>query len=78
MSFWGRSANIHAGIRAIHDFHQEMNRYPADTDADIEACMKFAKSLGQEDLMEDVVKAVTRFSTSSLCPLSAFFGGIVA
>jgi len=55
-----------------------MNRYPADTDADIEACMKFAKGLGQEDLMEDVVKAVTRFSNSSLCPLSAFFGGIVA
>jgi len=28
MSFWGRSANIHAGVRACHEYHQENKRYP--------------------------------------------------
>ena len=40
--------------------------------------MAMAKDFKLEELNEDVVRSVSRYATSSLCPLSAFFGGIVA
>jgi len=81
MSFWGRSANLHAGVRACHQFHSQNKAYPHTgkfIEADEAAILAMARDFNLEELNEDVVRSVSRYATSSLCPLSAFFGGIVA
>jgi ubiquitin-activating enzyme E1 len=81
MSFWGRSANIHAGVRACHQFFSQHKKYPhADkfNEADEVAILEITKSYKLEELNEDVVKSVSRYSNSSITCLCAFFGGIVA
>lgn len=81
MSFWGRSANIHAGVRACHEWHQSNKSYPHAakfTESDEQKILDMVKSYKLEEVNEDVVKAVSRYANSSICSLAAFFGGIVA
>lgn len=83
-----RSEQLHVAIAAVHKFRQSSGKYPADTQADLDAVVALAKETNDtlkaegkpslEAVDEDIVKKVAAYSTCSISPLCAFFGGIVA
>lgn len=90
MSHFGlqRSEKLHFGFIAVHKFREEKGRYPEDNDADVAEVVAIAHKLNSEwkeqnaltidELDDEIIKKVARYSTCSISPMCAFFGGIVA
>jgi ubiquitin-activating enzyme E1 len=79
---FGRSDQLHASLFGIHQFVKANKRYP--TSADVGACMDLATAqlkngngIEVEIEKETFEKAVAN-AGSSISPMAAFFGGIVA
>jgi ubiquitin-activating enzyme E1 len=85
---WGRSDQLHIAFHAILDFQKENNRFPDNNCDDVNACLEIAKRINEsnkanegitvEELETEVLKNAFRFAKSSLSPMAAFFGGVVA
>ena len=83
---FGRSEQLHVALFGILAFVQSHKKYP--TEADVAACLESAKaalatsqlkSFGADiEIAEDVFKNAVRFSSCSISPMAAFFGGVVA
>ena len=83
MNFWGRSDQLHVGLVTIFEFLAKEGRLPQMEDAN--SCWELAQSLIKNktvnlevELEEEVIKNCVSFSRSSISPMSAFFGGIIA
>lgn len=81
LSKFGRSEQLHAALFGIYSFVLEHKRYPGE--ADVQACKDLATSKindfkFQVEIEDEVFANAVRFSASSISPMSAFFGGIVA
>ena len=88
LRYFGRSDQIHLAVRAVHAFNTKHSRYPEIADEDIEQVLAIATEINEagkgkelhyvEEIEADVLKNTARFSSSSISPQAAFFGGIVA
>lgn len=85
-----RSEHLHLGIMSIHIFANKHDcNYPQNTKEDLDQVIEIAKGInakrkdsGKVDAIEEIDESVIRnlaaFSSCSISPLAAFFGGIVA
>jgi ubiquitin-activating enzyme E1 len=86
LKLFGRSNTLHMSVTGVHDFHAKHGRYPDLNDADEvleivkanNAAAKSKENFCADELEEEVVRNVARFSIRSIVPMTAFFGGIVA
>jgi ubiquitin-activating enzyme E1 len=85
---FGRSEQLHAALYGIVAFTKAEGRYPET--ADVKKCMELAQAemkanvaqdegnMTLESIEEDVFTKAVSYSASSISPMAAFFGGIVA
>jgi ubiquitin-activating enzyme E1 len=85
---FGRSEQLHYALFGILGFLQKENRYPGA--GDVEATLAIAKetaeankkedegSLGLEEVDQKVMEWAIQFSSCSISPMAAFFGGVIA
>jgi len=82
---FGRSDQLHAALYGIREFVLVNKKYPAE--GDIQACKDLATAMmkkGKEgeclqlDIEDDCFKKAISYSSSSISPMAAFFGGIMA
>ena len=84
--FIDRSSQLHIALRTLHAFHSEHNRYPDLGDGDalsalsktINAEAKSKDELYADELDDSIIRKVGESAKSSLVPMTAFFGGIIA
>jgi ubiquitin-activating enzyme E1 len=84
--FIDRSSQLHIALRTLHAFHSEHNRYPDLGDGDalsvlsktINAEAKSKDELYADELDDSIIRKVGESSKSSLVPMTAFFGGVIA
>jgi ubiquitin-activating enzyme E1 len=86
---FGRSEQLHAALTGIISFTKAHGRYPEDNEVDVKKCcelaaseMKSNQSLDEGNLNVEIEEPVfanaVKYSSCSISPMAAFFGGIVA
>jgi ubiquitin-activating enzyme E1 len=89
LSKFGRSDQLHAALYGIVAFVKSEGRYPEDTIVDIIKCKEFALASMKDfkaqndanmelEIEEPVFDKAVKYSSCSISPMAAFFGGIVA
>lgn len=89
LSCFGRPEQLHIGLQAIYRFQVKNKRLPKNKRADVHEVVKNAKEINSQykkdknafsvDKLEDkIIKLMAKFSRNQICPLTSFFGGIVA
>jgi ubiquitin-activating enzyme E1 len=80
LRFFGRSDQIHVGVRALYAFYDNQGRYPNGSEAEVAQVLELANKIKDADveLDEPVIKNLARFAEASITSTCAFFGGIVA
>ena len=84
LSKFGRSDQLHAALIGIVAFVRAHQRYPENTKEDIAEALKLGKAGVEEfkdftcEIEEEVFTKAVQFSSCSISPIAAFFGGIVA
>lgn len=84
---FGRSDQLHAALFGITEFVAKNNKYPETSDKD--TCLALAKAFMEKnqgedqgnhnpDVEDDVFSKAVSYAGSSISPMAAFFGGIVA
>lgn len=73
---------------ALFDFQKAHSRLPLNAEEDFQWCWNHAQKINTdnkttdgitvEELDEKVVRNTVLYSTASICPMSAFFGGVIA
>jgi ubiquitin-activating enzyme E1 len=84
--FIDRSSQLHIALRTLHAYHSQHGRYPDLEDADslsalsktINAEAKSKDELYADELDDSIIRKVGVSAKSSLVPMTAFFGGIIA
>jgi len=84
---FGRSEQLHAALFGISQFAQANGRYPAEADHDavlaltnaaMDANQKADEGNLKVEIEADVFRKAVSWTGSSISPMSAFFGGIIA
>jgi len=89
LSKFGRSDQLHAALLGICSFVKAHKKYPENNKEDIDETLKLAKETMEAnkkasednfscDIEEDVFTKAVQFSSCSISPIAAFYGGIVA
>lgn len=91
MAKFGRSEQLHFAVQAVMAYREKHGNLPAVRDAAAaEECVQLAKEINEkrktagdaamsvEEIESDIVKKVSMFARSVICPMAAFLGGVVA
>ncbi len=88
LRFFGRSDSTHLGLLALWAFQTANKKFP-ETDEDAAWCLTHAKEIAAknkeaqkglqvDEIDEEVIRTLCRFSKVQISPMAAFFGGILA
>jgi ubiquitin-activating enzyme E1 len=88
LRYFGRSEQLHLAYLAIWDFQRTHGRVSTNNEEDIQTVLATVKRINEEnkssegitveEIDEKVVRNVATFAPSSISPMAAFFGGVVA
>ena len=90
MNYFGmqRPEQLHLAICGVHQFKNEMSRYPLDNEEDIAKVLQMVREINSrnrqqqllcvEELDEEICRNVAAYSTCSVTTQAAMFGGLVA
>lgn len=88
LRFFGRSEHLHIYFHAVLQFQKDHGRLPNNNEEDYQIVLTNAKKINEsnketegitvEEIDEKVLRNVASFTKSSLSPMAAFFGGVVA
>lgn len=89
LSSFGRPEQLHIGLQAIHKFQIKNKRFPKNKRTEVHEVLKLAKEVNTElkkdknahsvdKLDEEVIKLMAKYARNQICPLTSFFGGIIA
>ena len=88
LSCFGRPEQLHIALQAVHEYQSKNKRLPKNKRKEVYDTLDIAKKINSthkknkkafsvEQLDENVVKLVAKFSRNQISPMTSFFGGIV-
>lgn len=89
LAAFGRPDQLHIGLQAIFEYQKKHSNLPMNKRQEVHEVLDIAKTLNKdrkknkdafsvEKLDNSVIKLMAKFSRNQVCPLTSFFGGIVA